>query len=145
MEFWRKKSFFFSILGFDIVIPRGDMMKMMIIVLNNEDYLDDLLKTFQDFDVGGATIIASQGMNSVLHDLHPEQSSIFASIKVWTESLRSENKTIFLVIEDEKVEPLFEAVERVIGSLDKPGTGIVFTIPVDHVRGFKRIQEGPLR
>lgn len=120
-------------------------MKMMIIVLNNEDYLDDLLKAFQDFDVGGATILSSQGMNSVLYDLHPEQSSIFASIKVWTENLRSENKTIFLVVEDEKVESLFDAVERIIGSLDKPGSGIVFTIPVDQVRGFKHIQQGPLR
>ena len=31
-----------------------------------------------------------------------------------------------------------ECIEKVIGNLDKPDTGIIFTMPVDFVKGLNR-------
>ena len=46
------------------------------------------------------------------------------------------NKTIFSVIKDEKEESVIHLLENILGDLNKQGTGIVFTIPVDRVEGL---------
>jgi nitrogen regulatory protein P-II 1 len=48
------------------------------------------------------------------------------------------NKTIFSVLDDdEKVKKLETLIENVCGDLSKPGTGILFTIPVDYAKGLR--------
>ena len=48
-----------------------------------------------------------------------------------------ENKTIFMVVPDEKVATVSAIVNEVTGGLDHPDTGILFTVPIDHVEGMK--------
>jgi hypothetical protein len=43
-----------------------------------------------------------------------------------------------MVLEDEKIIKVLEIIEFVIGSLNKPDTGIVFTVPVDFVKGINK-------
>jgi len=55
------------------------------------------------------------------------------------EGNRPYNKTIFAVVENEsKVDEAIAVVEEICGSLDKPGTGLLFTLPVTRVRGLAR-------
>ena len=54
------------------------------------------------------------------------------------------NKTIFSVVDrDEKVAKLEGLLERVCGDLSQPGTGILFTLPVDYARGLRREENEP--
>jgi len=47
------------------------------------------------------------------------------------------NKTIISVIKDEKEEEILHLLKTILGDLYDPGTGIVFTIPLDRVEGLK--------
>ena len=49
-----------------------------------------------------------------------------------------ENKTIMMVTKDQNVPKIEAVIERVIGNIDEPNTGILFTLPVDYLRGFKQ-------
>ena len=47
-----------------------------------------------------------------------------------------ENKTIIMVAKNEDVERISRIVNDVTGGLDKPDTGILFTLPIDYVEGI---------
>lgn len=111
-------------------------MKLVVIVLNKVDVLDELLEDFVENGIHGATIINSTGMAQELfshHDLH-----IFYSLRNMMDPERQENKTIYLVTENEKVEKIFEIADDVVGGFDHPNTGIFFSVPVDFVRGVNK-------
>lgn len=42
-----------------------------------------------------------------------------------------------MVVKDEKVTEVIDVIESVVGSLEEPDNGLVFTLPVDFVKGMK--------
>ena len=113
-------------------------MKLVFFVLNKEELLDEVLAAFLEAEVPGATILDSEGMGRFLTYEVP----LFASFKEFMKGNKPYNKTIFSVVDsDAKVTRLEELIEKVCGSLSEPGTGILFTVPVDYVRGLRRLEE----
>lgn len=106
-------------------------MKLLVLVLNKEEYTEQVLERFVDLGVPGATIIDTIGMGRVLSQEIP----IFAGFVDMMAGARPSNKTIFTLVSDDLVAGIKEGIEAVIGSLDEPGTGILFTIPVDYHAG----------
>ena len=48
------------------------------------------------------------------------------------------NKTILSVIDDPaRIGEAYEIIEEAMGSLDEPGKGIFFTVPIENVKGLK--------
>jgi len=109
-------------------------MKLLILVLNREEYTEKVLETFVEQGVPGATVIDTIGMGRVLSQEIP----IFAGFVDMMAGARPSNKTIFTLVEDESVDEIRKGVEAVIGSLEEPGTGILFTVPVDYHCGVVR-------
>jgi nitrogen regulatory protein P-II 1 len=113
-------------------------LKLVFFVLNKEELLDEVLAAFLEAEVPGATILDSEGMGRFLTYEVP----LFASFKEFMKGNKPYNKTIFSVVDsDAKVMRLEELIEKVCGSLSEPGTGILFTVPVDYVRGLRRLEE----
>ncbi|NLK29649.1 MAG: hypothetical protein GX305_01145 [Aminobacterium colombiense] len=110
-------------------------MQMLVIVLNKVDKVESLFKEFINIGVRGATIIDSTGMARVLHE-DIDKIPLFGSIKMLINDQYPYNKTIFVVLEDEQVQPAIDAVKRVVEDLSKPDVGILFTIPVNCVEGL---------
>lgn len=109
-------------------------MHLLIAVINQEEKLEDVLAGFLEIGVTGATIINSEGMGRVLANEVP----IFAGLAALQRRTRPRNQTLFAVIdEDRKVDAALALLEEVCGSLDEPGTGIAFTVPVTRVVGLK--------
>lgn len=107
-------------------------MQLLVAVINQPEALDDILSGFLELGITGATVINSEGMAHVLtHDI-----PLFAGIQTLISRSRAQNYTIFSVIDEgEKVDAAFAVIQDVCGSLDEPGTGIMFTIPVTRVVG----------
>ena len=42
------------------------------------------------------------------------------------------------VLKDEQVDEALAAIEETVGDLSKPDTGIVFTVPVDFIKGMHK-------
>ncbi len=113
-------------------------MQLLVAVINYEEHMDDVLAGFIELGITGATVVQSEGMGHVLNHL-----PIFAGLR---ESLgprsRPINHTVFSVIDDAKVDATIAMIQKVCGSLEVPGAGIVFTVPVGRVVGLAS-QLGP--
>jgi nitrogen regulatory protein P-II 1 len=108
--------------------------QLLIFILNKEEFLDEILEAFIELDISGATIIDSIGMGRILaHDI-----PIFAGFRNLMQESRAGNKTIFTVVEEQKIERVVKAIEQIIGSLNAPGTGIIMTLPVGSLYGIPK-------
>lgn len=108
-------------------------MKLLILILNKVEKLEEVLEGFIEIGISGATVIDSVGMGHIIS----EEVPIFAGLRFMFAGAKPHNKTILSVIKREKEEPVIRLLEKILGDLDKPGTGILFIIPVDRVEGLK--------
>ena len=108
-------------------------MKLLILILNKVEKLEEVLEGFLEAGVTGATLIDSVGMGHILS----EEVPIFAGLRFMFAGAKPHNKTIISVIKDEKEEEILHLLKTILGDLYEPGTGIVFTISLDRVEGLK--------
>jgi nitrogen regulatory protein PII len=111
-------------------------MKLLIYVLSHVEKLQTILNQFNDAGIAGATILDSTGMGRELTER--DEFSIFGSMRALIDQNNRTTKTLFLVVEDDEVKKVEKVIEKVIGDLSKPDQGILFTIPLDYVIGFKK-------
>jgi len=111
-------------------------MKLLIFILNREELLEEVMEAYVEAGIEGATLLDSEGMGRFLAYEVP----LFAGFKAFMKGNKPYNKTILSVVNDEEaVSRVKELVDEVVGGLENPGTGIMFTIPVDWAVGL--IQE----
>jgi nitrogen regulatory protein P-II 1 len=109
-------------------------MKVLFIVLNNVDYLEDVLSILVEHDVNGATVLESQGMGSTIVNNNISDIPLFGSLKSLLKDSNPYNKTIFTVIKDqEKLYKVVEAIKYFLNEEKKVDAGIMFTVPVDEI------------
>jgi len=109
-------------------------MKLLVFILNKEEYLEEILEAFLELNIQGATILDSVGMGSILAQDIP----IFAGFKQLLQGSRPANKTILTVIPDNLVKPAVQAIEQVVGSLDEPGNGLIFVLNINQFYGVDK-------
>ncbi len=109
-------------------------MKLVVYVMNQTDLLDEFLHELNEHDVKGATIMNSTGMARKL--VQTEEWEFIGSLRSLYNNPRKESNVIFIVVEDEKTQIVYDVIKKVCGDLNKPHSGIVFTMPIDNVRGF---------
>ena len=92
------------------------------------------MAAFIKVGVTGATILDSQGMASLIVNSENYNIPIFGSLKSIIEDSRPFNKTIFSVLESEKlVEKTVNEIQGVMEDALSPGAGFMFTLPVDEI------------
>ena len=106
-------------------------MKLLVLVLNKEEYLDDILEAFVEVGITGATILDSVGMGHKLAYEVPIFAGLRKSIKT-----SDYNKTIFSVVQEDDI--LEEAVKLIgqIINFDETGTCLLFVVPLLMVKGL---------
>jgi len=108
-------------------------MKLLVLFLNKVEKLEEVLEGFVEVGISGATVVDSVGMGHILS----EEVPIFAGLRFMFAGNKPHNKTIFSVMRDEKEEQVIRLLKKILGDLNQPGTGIVFTISLDRVEGLK--------
>ncbi len=109
------------------------IMTLLIFICNQPDMLEEVLEGFVEVGVTGATIIDTVGMGQILSSEVP----IFAGFRSMFRGASIVNKTIFSVIDEhEKVRGALDIIDEILGGLNEPGKGIVFTVPIENVRGL---------
>lgn len=109
-------------------------MELLVIILNKTECLDELLKKLAESNIKGATILDSRGLAQTL--IENDEFRFVASLRKLLDPCHRENKTIFMVIEKEKISTVSKIVNEVTGGLEKPDSGVIFTIPVNYSEGF---------
>lgn len=110
-------------------------MQLVIIVLNKIEVLDKMLKKFGDANIPGATILDSKGMAMELGEI--DELRFLGSLRMVLNPAHHESRTIFLVVDEEKIPTISEILNDVTGGLDKPDTGVMFSVPVNYTEGFQ--------
>lgn len=116
-------------------------MKLLVFILNDEELLEDLLHSFLKSGIKGATILDSTGMAGALTASGKDDIPIFGSLRVLLNQGNPSNKTIFIALDDEEVETCKGCIRDVVGSLEEPNTGILFTLPIDYLEGSRQGRE----
>ena len=112
-------------------------MQALFLVLNEPNYLDDILSAFVEVGVKGATILDSQGMGSAIAANPDQQLPLFGYLKNLMDDAHPYNKTIYTVLDSrELTDKAIKAVKDVLRDINRPGIGFMFTMPVGSVYGF---------
>ena len=111
-------------------------MKLLVMILNKVDKLDDLLEALTNTHIRGATILDSNGMAHTLFK-NPNKGAVLGSIRDLINPDHEESKTILMVLRDDQIKVVEQVADQVLGSLDNPDTGFIFTVPVDYIRGIE--------
>jgi len=112
-------------------------MHMVMYVLDDPDKLDAVLEAWDALGVGGVTIIESSGIRR--RQVKRKRIPMRFGFEHLVESNERGNFTLMTLVEGEAVvEQCVEAVERVVGNLSEPNTGILAAWPLAVVRGIPK-------
>ena len=111
-------------------------MYVLFVVLNQLEHLGEIVKKLKDVGIYSATIIDSVGTAQLRKSMGKEIPFIGSLMRSFDE-VGDNNKTMFTVVDSKKqAAKIMGEIEKICGGdMSKPGTGIMFTIPIDMVRG----------
>lgn len=112
-------------------------MEALFIVLNKTEKLDDLMLAFAAEGITGGTILESKGMAKLLYAGHNELPML-SSLYMLMNDGRPMNKTIFMLLENERIHKAKSIVKEVVGDLSGENVGIMFTVPISSVDGLTK-------
>ena len=111
-------------------------MQFFVLVLNKTEVLEDILHQMALAGIRGATVLESTGMARLLKDV--DDMPFFSGLRSMLNQNRSQSNTVFVILEDSQVATARKIVNEVTGGLDKPDTGIMFSIPTLFVEGINK-------
>ena len=111
-------------------------MQIFVLVLNKVECLEPILEGMLEGGFSGATILDSTGMMRVLENDQNVDLPMLGLLRHFYSPERKKSKTMFTLLEENKVDELLKIINEKVGGLDKPDTGIAFTMPVNSVEGL---------
>jgi len=113
------------------------MPKLIILITTQLEKGFEVAEAWEAEGAPGATMIESHG----LHNLREYSKSIdlplFVSMARVLRQIEETNQTLLCVVDDDMVDRMMAAAERVLGDLSKPTTGIAFVLDVERTYGLQ--------
>jgi nitrogen regulatory protein P-II 1 len=106
-------------------------MKLLLVVLNSADALEEVLEGLIEAGVTGATVVDSVGMGRIIEDV-----PLFAGMRNLFRSAKPRNNMVFSVIRDGQAAETMEVLDKVLACSQEKKRGIAFTIPIDSSIGM---------
>jgi nitrogen regulatory protein P-II 1 len=119
-------------------------MILILFVLNDSDKLSHLLDAWEAAGIRGATILHSSGLGRVRqHAGLMDDLPLMPSLEALLQHEEFFSRTLFTVVDDETVgERILKVTEQVVGSLDRPGSGLLLMLPVLNAYGLNNKASG---
>jgi len=115
---------------------RSPVPHIILYVLNKVELLDELLDSWREAGLPGATILESMGVHTRRQRKHVPMRFPIEGLRSW--GGEHTNYTLFTVVPGEEwVARCVAATEKVVGSLDEDGAGILSAWPLDMVKGLR--------
>ena len=115
-------------------------MYLVLFVLHDPDYLEELLAAWEGLGVSGVTVLYSTGLGRLrqrkgMRDDLP----LMPSLQDFYEAPEDLSRTLFTTVpEHDMVDALLAATRNIIGSLDDPNTGLLLVMPVAEAYGLNK-------
>ena len=105
-------------------------MVLLVTIIKDYRKIEEILLGFVEYEVTGATVLEGRGMGQIIGDV-----PIFASLRGLFPGSAEDSHVLLAVMRAEKARKCTVLVDRVAGPLDRPGTGVVFTVPISNMLG----------
>ena len=105
--------------------------KLLMIVLYELSYLDEVVTLFLEHGIQGASIMESTGLRNVLTNV-----PLFGDFMNFLGDRSEASRTIMVVIDEPEVRPLVAELEEIIGDLDTHSGAAVLAIDLMFSKGF---------
>jgi len=105
-------------------------MKLLLVVLNSAEKLEEVLEGLIETGVTGATVVDSVGMGHIIEDV-----PLFAGMRNLFRAARPHNNMIFSVVSDAQAPEVLEVLSKILDCAHPHGAGIAFTLPIDSAIG----------
>lgn len=113
-------------------------MQALFIVLNDSDYMDDILEVFVKHGVKGATIVDSYGMGKALRESQTLSYLMKGSLERSVPEHVEDSKTIFSVIpNDEDSVLIIKTISNLLNYSKSETVGFMFVVPVVGIHPMK--------
>ncbi len=110
-------------------------MQLLVLILKKIDLANDIMKALAEAGVKGGTSIEGNGMANAIVDM--EDLPIFGMLRsILADEEKETCKVMLFVLQDEQVKNARKTIKKVIGDLNAPNTGIIFSIPITDVEGL---------
>lgn len=112
-------------------------MKLLMLILKQTELISDLNDELKELGVHHGTIVDAKSMTNGLR-AWSDDSIILGGVlrRAKNFEYNEECKILMFILKDEQINPARETIDRVIGDINKPGTAILFTIPIDFAEGL---------
>jgi nitrogen regulatory protein P-II 1 len=107
-------------------------MKLLLIVLNSAEKLEEVLEGLIETGVTGATVVDSVGMGHII-----EGVPLFAGMRSVFRAARPQNRMIFSVVDDAQAPEVMDILSKILDSSNTLGSGIAITLPIDSAIGVR--------
>lgn len=116
---------------------RGRRMKLLTLILKQTHLISDLNEELKNIGIHHGTIIDAKSMTNGLQAWSDDSLLIGGILRRAKNFEYNEKcKILMFILQEEQVKPCMEVIERVIGDITKPGTAIMYTMPIDFAEGL---------
>jgi nitrogen regulatory protein PII len=115
------------------------MSYLVVLIVDNPDDCPEILESWREMGVSGATILDSTGMGRIKKAGLLDDFPLMPRLQDFLEVREEPHRTILSVVEDETlVDRMAAAAQHLIGDLNEPHTGFMFVVPVLKAFGLGR-------
>lgn len=112
-------------------------MQLFVLIIKQVYQMNDLIRELAKSGVKGGTVLEGTGMAETLMNM--EDLPLFGMLKrALVEEGNGTSKVMLFVLKDDQVKTTSEIIKKIIGDLNMPNTGIMFSIPISYVEGLGR-------
>jgi hypothetical protein len=114
-------------------------MYLILFVLDDPDKLDQLLDAWEEAGTKGATVLVSTGMHRLGSGAIRDDIPLMPGLDDFYKRVEDYHRTLFTIVKDEDVlDRIVVATEKVVGKLTEPNTGILVVLPTAQVYGLTK-------
>ncbi len=109
---------------------RAAPMSLLMLILYDEHYVEDVLEVFLEYGIEGATILNSTGMGQYISN-----APLFGNFIGCMHQNKHHSKTILAMVSKPHIKAVVEAIEKVIGDITKDQSATVLSIDLAMHKG----------
>ena len=117
------------------------MTKLVILITAQLDNAHRVAEAWQAAGAPGVTFVESHGLRRLQNAAGKRDAEILTGMVSILEILRANEQTSLIVMslvnDDALVSQLFNATEQILGDMEAPNNGIVFSIDVERAIGIR--------
>ncbi len=111
-------------------------MQLLVLILTKTECMPRIVSAMIASGLGDPTVIDCEGALNVIDSSNVEPPPIFGSLRYILGQSKRESKMMFAVLTDDHIATAKKLIDKEVGGIKNPNTGIIFTVPVSSVEGI---------